>query len=91
MKVIDLKTPYSRNSFISFFRDHLLPEDFNILDEHISFGFQSNYFQTDWLLITCVMIGLKESTRQRVMVAPLVKNSTTLVSRACQLRQYSEN
>ena len=45
MKAIDLKTPYSRNSFISFFRDHFLPEDFNILDESISPDFQSKHFQ----------------------------------------------
>jgi adenine-specific DNA-methyltransferase len=45
MKVIDLKTPYSRESFLSFFRDHFLPEDLNILDERIDPGFQSNYFK----------------------------------------------
>jgi len=45
MNAIDLKAPYSRNSFLSFFRDHFLPEDFTILDERIDPGFESAYFK----------------------------------------------
>jgi len=55
---MNLKKPYNRNNFISFFRDELLPEDFISTTEHIEPDFKSKYYQTITFLGECPSLDI---------------------------------
>lgn len=43
--MIDFKARYNRQEYLSFFRNHFLPEDFGQYEENIAVGFQPQYMQ----------------------------------------------
>ncbi len=42
---MDFKSPYNRQQYISFFRNHLLPEDFEEHEEKVAVSFQPQFLQ----------------------------------------------
>ncbi len=45
INIMDFRQPYSRSQYLSFFRNHLLPEDFEAHDEEIHVSFKPLHIQ----------------------------------------------
>lgn len=82
---MDFKSPYSRINFIRFFRDNLLPEDFEPGSEIVDLDFQSKYFQSITYLGQCRSLDLNvyeiNHSSQNDARVGLSRDSFKLVSR----------
>ncbi|MFW5886851.1 MAG: Eco57I restriction-modification methylase domain-containing protein, partial [Bacteroidota bacterium] len=88
-KRMDFKAIYNRDNFIEFFRDKLLPEDFNQQTEIIEPDFKSNYYQAITFLGNTPSLDLnvyeiKHSSEKDARVG-LSRDAFKLISR------FSEN
>ena len=86
---MDFKAKYSRNGFTEFFRDKLLPDDFQLNIETITPDFKSNYFKTITYLGKCRSLNLNVyeiyHTSEKDARVGLSRDAFKLVSR------YNEN